>query len=312
MHRRLFTFASLLSMVLCAASGWEWGRSYHRLDFGSHLLAGQTVEWLSDAGSIAVVTLRDLRDHSTDDADAYPLRKRDTGYILAFGPSDNRQTIRGLKHFAVGLTRKSRWHDALCVVDQILQLDPVDDYGLGVKPILEDHWAFQMAFPGKAFPRNYYDLWPGPWQYPEQASIPSWTNWRREFADRSDASDAGYLRQIRSTDRRWLGFHYAKEDIPAFHGRGLVFSHWLLVAIFAILPATFVYLSCRRMMRARAGRCADCGYDLRATPTRCPECGSVRKERYSAQAGMTHVGEGTKIIPAHLPHENVGNGRPSS
>lgn len=52
---------------------------------------------------------------------------------------------------------------------------------------------------------------------------------------------------------------------------------WLLVLLFAFPPALWVQARQRwkREDRRRAGRCANCGYDLRAhcPGQRCPECG---------------------------------------
>ena len=66
-------------------------------------------------------------------------------------------------------------------------------------------------------------------------------------------------------------FDYSQNDSLLRFG----FPHWLAAILFAILPA----LHLRALIRSRrlhgAGRCRDCGYDLRATPERCPECGAV-------------------------------------
>ena len=42
------------------------------------------------------------------------------------------------------LTQQSRYREALGVVDQILVLDSTDQYAIGVRPMLEDRWQFQV------------------------------------------------------------------------------------------------------------------------------------------------------------------------
>jgi hypothetical protein len=61
-----------------------------------------------------------------------------------------------------------------------------------------------------------------------------------------------------------------------------LFTRWcqssevcFLVLAFAILPGLAFARYRGRRLRVALGLCAQCGYDLRATPGRCPECGSV-------------------------------------
>ena len=63
--------------------------------------------------------------------------------------------------------------------------------------------------------------------------------------------------------------------MPAWN---LTVDSWVLALATATLPAAWAWPRVRRTLlarRRRAGTCARCGYDLRATPGRCPECGAA-------------------------------------
>jgi hypothetical protein len=80
----------------------------------------------------------------------------------------------------------------------------------------------------------------------------------------------------------WLGFGYefrtggnrGRTDIY----RRLVVPAWLPALLAGAGPAAWFGRRLRDRRRLGKGRCAICGYDLRATPDRCPECGAVPKE----------------------------------
>jgi hypothetical protein len=61
------------------------------------------------------------------------------------------------------------------------------------------------------------------------------------------------------------------------------FPYWLLVLLTSICPVFWLYSSSRTWQaerRKRSGRCAQCSYDLRATPARCPECGATAEKNF--------------------------------
>jgi hypothetical protein len=79
-------------------------------------------------------------------------------------------------------------------------------------------------------------------------------------------------------ERNTHGFHYAKYRWRHEVSHCLWLPHWFTAVVFAILPTTRLISYIRRRRRVRAGHCATCGYDLRATPERCPECGAINSE----------------------------------
>jgi hypothetical protein len=62
---------------------------------------------------------------------------------------------------------------------------------------------------------------------------------------------------------------------PDLGERRLIVPIYLAAMIFAVLPTIAAVGAWRAHRRVPHGRCAICGYDLRATPERCPECGTA-------------------------------------
>ncbi len=108
-------------------------------------------------------------------------------------------------------------------------------------------------------------------------------NWKRDFHeafpigwDGSVSSDA--IANLSSTAEREISHEHAvssaweghREDIWTF-----VFPQWPLLIPFLLLPAWRAIQFIRSRRLKKAGCCAVCGYDLRASPERCPECGTL-------------------------------------
>jgi hypothetical protein len=75
----------------------------------------------------------------------------------------------------------------------------------------------------------------------------------------------------------WSGAGFQYKVIRAMDrvGESIAVPYWFWTAISALMPPIWVMRRRRNRERRAAGRCQNCGYDLRATPDRCPECGTV-------------------------------------
>lgn len=77
----------------------------------------------------------------------------------------------------------------------------------------------------------------------------------------------------------WLGFGFRTKTIdsgPVRHRQvSVMFPYWLVATLLAVWPGALLFALSRRRSRSTVGLCANCGYDLRASPDRCPECGTA-------------------------------------
>jgi hypothetical protein len=76
----------------------------------------------------------------------------------------------------------------------------------------------------------------------------------------------------------FFGFSFCFTGGPQSRSRELILRipYWFFVLLAAVPPVCHVVRRIRARRRIAHGRCAMCGYDLRATPERCPECGWTR------------------------------------
>ena len=125
---------------------------------------------------------------------------------------------------------------------------------------------------------------------------------RREFAFASHSNTAyPFHTPARKSAATRLGFQFHRSRPSgradyAYDEWWFVLPHWSLVVAAAVLPGARLWARFRAKKQshlARSGRCAHCGYDLRASNDKCPECGteiarsaaSVPKKAVTVEAG---------------------------
>jgi hypothetical protein len=89
----------------------------------------------------------------------------------------------------------------------------------------------------------------------------------------------GYSQEQAKSGRRFGHFDFSrfeeKTGESSYATIGVAFPCWFFSLLTCLLPIAWIWRGVSARRTQAAGKCAICGYDLRATPDRCPECGTV-------------------------------------
>ena len=209
MMRKLFTFASAVSLVLCLATAVLWVRSKQ---------AGDLIRWYSP----------------------------------------DRQSLQFV-------------HGDFFVGDGLIRLY----HG---RQRLETRRAFDLTLADlqnsyeSAFPVIHVRFPPNPIDRPRQSVLSRLGFWTESSHDQASGDDFFAWQWFYSPEGRHFRAPVHQVGGCRFDSWTITLPLWLPMAVLA-LPAIPMLNRLRHRLRVRAGHCAACGYDLRATPDRCPECG---------------------------------------
>ncbi|MDB5292428.1 MAG: hypothetical protein JWL69_3669 [Phycisphaerales bacterium] len=287
MKRRLFTFLSGVSLLLCAAACVLWVRSYRLTDALYHETrryrpVNERLEdsIVSNPGRVDVRRILRIYNTTADggsDAQPHSTRRAGIGDFMVItisdlvGPGQDTRVTRGVLEKG----------------DVMLPyLGPIRGQGRTVDLMSEaisDEYAEALLIQSANVSVEFRDVdaTDSPSASPAPGNSTSWalTRGRRE--------DPISLAAIFDTPAsppalsRWqrAGFEFDSTRQSVFtHSRQewhVSFPHWCVALLCSVLPGFRLFALLRRRHRVRTNHCAVCGYDLRATSDRCPECGTV-------------------------------------
>ena len=257
MIRRLFTAASVLSLLIAVAFTAFWIASYHGY-FGlsvvddTHLEDSRWQDYFIDRGKAGTVSAE--YDGGMSNLESFE------------NPGHHRKwTFFGRRLFAIAsvismllsATALALWVRSVRYVDGFVHVGRSHTYEvtshLGVIQVA------QIEFPAiapEALGSHTYSA-------EHNGDDPFWSPY------------LGLGRSWRAAGFEARTYKSARPTDSPNGLRWLIIPDWAIALAFAVPPAAWLLGPIRMARRIARGHCARCGYDLRASKSRCPECGTA-------------------------------------